>query len=229
MQLTLSFFPGAFILIDEKEYEDYAKFVPGEQLLTHQSLPGIAAIRNFILDTRPEQTIVMLDDDIKEIRAMVGKRARRVRDPESVRRIIENAVTILQDSGKHMLLFNRAGTPWGIQIHKPIVCGAGTPSGIMLFNGKREYKFDERLCSHEDNDYVLQVLLGKKDRFVFIDNRYFFEFCYKNNKGGLQSIRTQQRIESDESYLTQKWGQWMTMETSSQGNLFPKIQVRRKD
>ena len=99
----------------------------------------------------------------------------------------------------------------------------------MVFNGERDYRFDETLFSHEDNDYVLQVLLGNQDRFVFVDNRFFFEFDYKNNKGGLQSIRTRERVAADENHLVEKWGPWVSMETSSQGNLFPKIKVRRKD
>ncbi len=229
MERTLAFFPNATILVDEKEREAYLPHVPEHQLSTHPSLAGIVKIRNHILPTRQERTVVMVDDDIKEVRAMVGKRPRKIRDPESVRRILENAITILQDSGRHMYLFNRGGAPWTIQLHCPVKTGGGTPSGIMIFNGKRDYRFDEKLFTHEDNDYVLQVMLGKQDRFVFVDNRFFFEFDYKSNSGGLQSIRTSDRIAADEAYLTEKWGRWLSMETSSGGNLFPKICVRRKD
>ena len=197
-------FPWSIIYIAESEYDDYAKVVPKERIMTHPDSDNFCYILNYLLDNRPEQSIAIFDDDIKYLQSIVGRKGRRIEDPEMLRRVIENGVAMLQDAEKTMFTYAISPKPLDFQPGNPIKLGFALPAGAWIING-RKFRFDERLIVRDDLDFALQVLL--EDRYAICDTRFCW-VCgeYQNVEGGLQCVRTSEAEKHDKETLYKKWG-----------------------
>ncbi len=176
------------------------------EILPHPPLSGIAAVRNWILDNTPEECVVMIDDDLKSVKALIGKRPRTITEPECILRIIENGIQIAHDLDVPLFCWGRIVNPLSIRLYDPISLTSPVSCSWGMIG--REFRCDERLSDYEDMDLTLQCLL--KRRILYCDTRFYFDHGpIFSGSGGLQGIRTGEGEVSSRKLMTAKWGKYV--------------------
>jgi hypothetical protein len=187
------------IPVPESEKLLYQQNFPNPILVTPDNIKGIGNLRNWVLDNFAENTIIMIDDDIKYMYCNTALKARQVTDPNEVVQILINDAVMANDLGVHIFGFAQT------DIRKYSGCEP------FSFNGwvgccigviGRKFRFREDYFK-VDIDYCLKCLLV--DRIIFIDNRYYFLQNRDNNKGGNATFRTQELFEKSIKSLFDKW------------------------
>jgi len=211
---SLSLFPYATVVIDEAERGDYENIVPEGQLLTHPSVAPLPAIRNWVLDTVKADCLVMADDDVVELKNLVGWRPRPFRGTRGAEISEEVLVTAAQcclDSKIAMFGFNQNPHPMTFKPYGPLTLNkwVGSVFGLVGDHGLR---FDEELRFHHDIDLCLQSLA--KHRIIWRDDRWAFVNLRHKNRGGLALTRTEQHRLDAQARLKGRWGQYVGFKSS---------------
>jgi len=187
------------MLVPESEKELYAAKFANPVLTTPDDVKGLGNLRNWVLDNFKENTVIMIDDDIKYMHCITGEKARRIEDKNEFVQILINDAVMANDLGVHIFGF----TQTDIRKYKGIE--------PFSFNGwvgccigviGRKYKFRDDYFK-VDIDYCLKCLLV--DRIIFIDNRYYFLQNRDNNTGGNATFRTKELFEKSVETLLNKW------------------------
>lgn len=210
MPRLLSLVPNARVVVAESERDEYARFVPAGQLDTHPDLRGMAAIRNHILDHSPADCVVMIDDDLKCVERLVGSRA-KIKDPQTIAEIIENARQCAEDLGIGVFCFNRSAntvlvTPEAIPFRMvmPVSCTFGVRGPA------RQRRFDPQMPGKADLDYTLRTLAD--DRVLWADCRWLFDHGRVfGGRGGAVGVLTDDQVEATNLKLKARWGPFINL------------------
>jgi hypothetical protein len=233
-KFTLALMPSATVCVDESEVNDYAQFLPEEQILAHPPLPGLPSIRNWIIKNVPDRIIIMADDDLKEIMCMTGRTYTSYKKPDIVMQIIENAAFIADGIGARLFGFTQSARPYAFDPLDFIKFNTwiGTLVGVI---GK-EVSWDSSFRLRGDVDASLRELLLR--RYTFIDGRFHFLSSERmKNKGGSTGFRSSAQDELEIARLKDRWGQYITFGTVSHTangkakrvtTFSPTLHVRRK-
>ena len=74
----------------------------------------------------------------------------------------------------------------------------------------KSIRYDRSLTYGEDIDLTMKHLL--RNRIVYIDNRFYFDFGKAwGNQGGLQGIRTSEIETRDRARLQRRWGRYVRL------------------
>lgn len=77
---------------------------------------------------------------------------------------------------------------------------------------------------------MVQIGMGTiLSQFEEVEDRLCVDAEYQTNSGGMQTIRTNHRIEKSLEELKQEWGSNISIVKNKSGNVTPKINVTRKD
>jgi len=226
---TLELLPSALILVDECEKADYARVVPKGQLITHPGLNCISKIRNFALDAAKTECVVMSDDDLSCVRALVGRTQRKIVEPEAIHAILWSAYMCTRDLGLSLFSFCRDAR-WAIMKylpHDPYSLN-GPAAGCFGVIGRR-VRFNEELITREDVDLTLQSLL--KDRITLHDRRFYFDYGRTwHGAGGNQGRRTKANEAADLKTVKDRWGAYVSFSNKEHGdNASMSVRVPRKN
>lgn len=202
---ALALFPDATVVINA-EQENLYKPLGCELLMHPPSLSGIGPLKNWILDNIPDETVFVVDDDVRWMRVAVGRETKSdiLRDPQDIRQIIENAAEIARGIGAPVFGFDQTGgdTRKNTPANPFRLCGwVGAAMGIV----GRDLRFDPNLHIRADIDFCLSALL--KRRIIFQDTR--FSFIHESrftHPGGNSLIRSGERNRQELKYLKEKWG-----------------------
>ena len=199
----LELLPTAKLFVDEREAADYAEVVGDDVIITHKPTNGIVEVRTLAIQQAKARGLFMVDDDLKSVISIVGRRSRKITKPASILRIIDNGFRVADDLGIKLFGWNRNPNPMQFFSTDPFGW-VGPVAGIIGVIGKR-YIPDKRLTNYEDVDMTMQCLLN--DRVVMCDRRYYFDFgrVWKG-VGGLQGVRTSNSEEMDRAFINRKWG-----------------------
>jgi len=206
VQRVRTLLPTATVTVEASEMEDYAPFVPPDLLVPHPPLGGIAAIRNWILDSFPEPCIIMSDDDFNMVMVLGGV-MRRLKNPEDIRRLIENQVTIATDLNIGIFNWN-PGMPMvrNYNAQDPFSFTKDV-WGVFGLRGesRTSRRFDLKADGLEDIDMTLQAL--RDDRIVLTDLRFHFDVGVNQTTqgGNLRADTAEQRVRATD-HLRNKWG-----------------------
>lgn len=227
--LSLALFPDAVVTVDEREVDDYAGVVArvGATLLPHPPLPGISAIRNWLLDCISDEAFVMVDDDVKRVYSKVGRVIRHYRQPNDVRQIVENAYECARGCGAKLFGFTQDGNVLGFKPQDPLTFTGwiGTVIGVI----GRSVRYDDRLAiGSEDLDISLRHLL--EHRIVFIDERFHFESVNRlRATGGNAFNRSLEREQRESAQLKRVWGDYVSIRfKEGTGTLAKGVRVQRR-
>jgi len=200
---TMSILPSADIVVPESQWDLYEKTYPGRVLTIPDSKDGnIARKRNAVLDMlEPDEPCFMVDDDLLNVdKIKHGKLA-------DVQQMLESFSNAAQDAGAYYGGFSNYNDPGKMAEYAPF--SLTKPSyGCVFIRNDPSIRYDESLGRHEDVDIYLQYML--KHRFVFRDNRYYFNFeCNKDvakrvQPGGIQGGDVEHRDAL--IALRKKWG-----------------------
>lgn len=188
------------MLVPDDEVELYESMYPNPILSIPHEICGLGPVRNWVLDNFDEETIIMIDDDIKIIYCITELHARRIRDKGEAVQILINDAVMAKDMDAHVFGYTQTdirkfnGT-MPFALHGWVGCVIGVIG--------RKYRFrDDKF--KVDIDFCLQNLLV--DRILWIDNRYYFLQCRDNNVGGNSAFRTKEGFDRSVQTLKEKWG-----------------------
>jgi len=199
---TLLLFPDAEVCVPESQADAYQAVTP--RLIVHpDTVIGLPAKRQWLLDTLPDRILVMVDDDIVRITSFVGFRTRRITDPETARAIVESAAQCAIDGGRSVFGFSQSASPRNYNPFQPFRLRMYV-GGLIGFIG-RKYRYDTSLRLKGDVDFCLRVLCG--DKWLWLDNRYCFVGLRETNRGGTAEHRSAARVKDEIAYLQRRWGQ----------------------
>jgi len=222
----LALLPTAIVCVDEREHLEYRKAIPVKKLWLHAPTGTLGEVRQWVLDNSQEEAVVMIDDDFRCVRTLVGRRTRKIVDPGAILQIIENGINVAADLGIHLFGWNRCVMLRQFYAYDPLSFGA-LASGAWGVVG-REHAVDVRLNLAESLDLTLTNLL--ENRIVLHDRRFYFD-CGPTWKGtgGLQGIRTSTTEGQEKEWMAEKWGQYVSMERKLQsGGTGMSIRVQRR-
>lgn len=197
---TPSLMPGwVEILVPESEKELYQQRYSNPILTAPDDIKGLGRLRNWVLDNFNENTVIMIDDDIKYMYCNTALKARQVTDPDEFVQILINDAVMASDLGVHIFGFTQT------DIRKYSGCEPFSLNGWVgccIGVIGRKFRFRDDFFKI-DIDYCLKCLLV--DRIIFMDNRYYFLQNRDNNKGGNALFRTQEQFEQSIKTLLNKW------------------------
>jgi hypothetical protein len=205
MLLIRQLLPSAIICVDEREAQDYARFVPKENLLLHPPIDFFAPVLNWILDNVSAEILVEVDDDFSGVQVMTGSR-RYITDPEEILAIIENGARACQDLGLTTFCWSGTGNgtflkPEMIPI-KPVQA-IHHAFGLMGAARRRHWRGD--LPGRTAIDVTLTTLL--LDRCIYADTRFWFDcgsvFAGRGGNVGLVDV---ERWKHSSRELKRTWG-----------------------
>lgn len=230
-EFSLALFPGAVVTVDEREVDDYAPVVRqfaayGATLLPHPPFRFLPQIRNWLMDTIPDESFFMVDDDVKRVYSKVGIVIKHYRKPDDVMQIVENAHECAQGIGAHLFGFTQDGGVFGFKPQDPLKFNSwvGTAFGVI----GRGIRYDERIMiGSEDMDLSLQHLM--EHRIIFIDERFHFESPLRLRAlGGVSVNRSSEREMADSAYVEEKWGKFISVYFKATGIRVKSIHVPRR-
>jgi len=187
------------VLVPESEKELYEKSIDNPILTIPDKYEGLGQVRNWVLSHIKENTVVMIDDDIKYLYCLTGEKTKRVNDPDEVVQVVINTAVMANDLGVHCFGFAQTD----IRKYKPTepfrLCGwVGCVIGVI----GRKYDFRDDKYK-VDIDYCMKNLLV--DRILWIDDRWLFSQERDNNVGGNSIFRTKEEYEKSTDSLCEKW------------------------
>lgn len=209
------------VLVPKSQKAAYAERIPNPVVTCPDDVKGLGMLRNWVLDNFDDETIVMVDDDIRVCICKTGYRTRNITDPLEFLQVITNIAVMAKDAGCHC--FGMSQTD--IRKYNPtspfnLCTWVGCVIGVI----GRKYRFRDDPFK-VDIDFTLQNLLV--DRIVWVDDRYYCYQARDNNRGGNAEFRSKEGFKQSVDTLLQKWGKYLKMKMH-QGQIGLSIQVKRK-
>ena len=198
------FNPEKFVyVVREEEEKEYRKLGANLKLIPSGTVKDIATTRNYILDTRTTDQLVMVDDDLKSIiRTYNGKQTDM--NQEQIDHMILNGFQMAEDCGSPIWGMNVQFDPRFYRIVCPFTFGL-----IILgpFIAIRDFslRYDETLPLKEDYDFFLQHI--QKSRRVLRFNMFSYMCDHQKLAGGCQEYRTSEAEKEQFRLLKEKWGE----------------------
>ena len=196
---TDTFLSGYTLFYSGDGYDEY-QYRCADRVEVPRGLQGLSVVRNYVLDTLPQRTVIFLDDDVKGLYWIAGSKSIRL-DEQRVRLMLIDLVVHMRDQGSVA-----AGlTPNDIRKSSPLhpFILRGVAACIIAVDG-REVRFDERNILKTDYDFFLMAMVAK--RVVHIDRRYYFTAGIETVPGGNTSFRTNERRQREIANLIDWWG-----------------------
>lgn len=208
------------VLVPESEKEMYESRIINPVITVPDSVKGLGFLRNWVLEHFPEETVIMIDDDIHYFYCLTGENTKAVDSDEFFQHLINTAV-MAKDAGCHVFGFSQTdirkynGTqPFSLN---------GWVGCIIGVIG-RKYRFRDDYFK-VDIDMCLQSLLV--DRIIWIDNRFYCSQDRDNNKGGNAKFRTKENFQRSVDSLLAKWGDCLKVSWHD-NNISIKTNVKRR-
>jgi len=196
--------PGASWAVPTDEVDAYRDAGAATVIGEPKAFSSMAAKRQWILSAFEAPVVFQCDDDLQHVLCLVGRKPRKVTEPEAIRAIIHQAAVCALDAGIVGFGFNRNPKPMQFKPHDFIGMTAPLCAAFGITEPGKKW-FDHSLISREDVDMTLTMLL--KRRIVWADNRFYFHFGDTwSGDGGLQLVRTKKRDEADVARVARKWG-----------------------
>jgi hypothetical protein len=198
--------PDATVYVAEDEMDDYAPHVPRASLIAHPKASTLVECYNWMLTQFDEPCLIKADDDLVSVDIMRHDRLRANRDPEVIKRIIENAVESCEDLNLGVFCWSRNQNYVTSRTHEHPFRLMLPVMGTFGVMGKARYrKWDIAMHGRADFDFTLQTLL--EDRIVLCDSRYYFNHGRVfTGEGGLRGKVTGDHFKIATELLVKKWG-----------------------
>ena len=208
---TLELFPDAIVYVAENEYAAYNEANPDANI---KSVPdgiqgNLCRIRNYILDDNVGSAVVVLDDDISDIKRIEIFKESELKKFVSVpKEKIEDLFCSFAD-----LCEEWGYSYFGVQIlPNPAVARSFAPFSTHSYIGgpiqgflpDNTLRYDERLPLKEDYDMTLQQCNANRGCLRF--NLYCYQAKQSEQTGGCACYRNLIREKEQLELLQKKWG-----------------------
>ena len=210
---ALRLFPYMTVTVDEREVDAYKHAVPADQILPHPQFTQLSQIENWIHEQDLAEFVYIVADDIRQMRSLVGWRARTYRDPDLIAGLLETTAICARDAGAYLFGFGHHMVPTYLNNDRPFALNAYVRE---LYGFRRGHGLvaDEHVEQHYDVDVALQSLL--KHRIIWRDDRFVFDSQLLGSAaGGEAGVRTPEAVEHAAKAMVAKWGKWVTVDSPS--------------
>lgn len=209
MPVIRSLLPTALICIDERERDDYAPFVPAENLLVHPPMDGMAFVINWMMDNVQADILVEVDDDFCGVTSTVGS-ARRIVDGVEILAILENAAIACRDLGLSTFCFSRTPNTTIIRPNEnPIVPVQAVCNAFGVMGPARRRHYDTTLAGRAAVDWTMRTL--RDDRLVYCDLRFYFDCgAIFSGRGGNVGLVDPEAFKQTSLELRRRWGRYLS-------------------
>ena len=185
-------FPSLKLIVPQSELPDYEENNPEVEVVgTPDSVRGITATRQWILDEYSDDGIFMIDDDIKSmVRVYVeAGELEKVEDPELVLAIVEQTEDVAIQMDAKLWGFRSVRNPAQFVSQYPVVCKGYLNTSYMGLIKGHNLSFD--LSFTEGEDHYLNLINKYYNRYHLQESRWTF-MTEKNfqNLGGCAGNRT---------------------------------------
>jgi hypothetical protein len=203
-----SLFPDLIVTVEEGEEDAYmAAGVPSERVIVHPPIVGLSGIRAWI-HKEPAwtgRTVVVVDDDIRHVVALVGRKPRKIVEADAILRIIENTAQVASDLGASLFGWNLTPNPIKFKANDPLAFNQPVDQIYGLNPGP--LTIDPKIKYAATYDLTMQGLL--LERIVYSDQRFCFVSKVHTGTGGCQGVRTLEDRADATRRLQKKWGHWL--------------------
>jgi hypothetical protein len=199
------FNPDKFIyVVRESETEKYKSKFPDVAVMSipEGSVTNIADTRNWILNNKQSEYVMMTDDDLKSVHWLLNRKLKYL-DNQEIEQILNNGFQMALDLKCGLWGMNLMCDPMAYSINKPIQLSRPVLSPLcgILDN---ELRYDEALTLKEDYDYYLQSL--RKYRKVLRYDFLSYLVDHQKLQGGCQTYRTKELEKEQADLFQKKWG-----------------------
>jgi hypothetical protein len=210
MWLIRELLPSAVICIDERERDDYERFVPSSNLLLHPPMEGSATVKNWMIDNIASPILIFIPDDFVGVRVNTGSK-RFITNAQDILAILENAATCCADLGLTAFCFS--GTPNTTMVRpdeRPIVPVQSMFRALGLMGAARHRKYREDIPGRADFDLTLRTLF--LDRCIYADVRFFFDCgAVFAGRGGNVGLVTAEAFTAGTREIVRTWGRYASL------------------
>lgn len=209
------------VLVPESQKKDYAEKIKNPIDTVPDNICGLGMLRNWVINNYPQETVIMIDDDISMVYYLGKELSERIEDPDKLVQILINTAIMAKDAGTNVFSFKQADIR-KYKAHEPFSLNTwgGCVVGVI---GKGLQFIDNKL--KVDVDFFLQNLLI--NRIVWIDNRYYCDQAKDCNTGGNAAFRNKKTFQEEIERLKAKWGKYFCI-TYHDKNVRTNIRVARK-
>lgn len=210
------------ILVPESQKKLYETRVKNPIITIPDDVKGLGRVRNWVLDNFPEETIIMLDDDITHCYCFTGKLTREIKDKEAVVEILVNDAIMAKDLGTNVFGYNQTDIR-KYRGQEPFRLNSWVGGVIGVIGRDQRFRDDPFKV---DVDFCLQTLMNR--RVVWCDDRFGFAQFRDTNVGGNAEFRTEKAFENSMKTLKEKWGNYISFSDRHKGQVRTSIHVPRK-
>jgi hypothetical protein len=212
------------LVVPESELQAYADVVKNANAIVPilDSIVGLGAVRNWILDHYKEEVVVMFDDDIKYCLSLLKFSPTRIKCLQDIETIIFNTAMNAWESGAKCFGFSQTCDVRKYSHSHPFLLNSWVGSVVGVIG--RELRFTEKNKLKVDIDFTLQNL--KTHRIVWIDARFGFVPTRDTNVGGNSAFRSQDQLEKEIQFLMDKWGKHIKV-SNNKSKYRPRVNVKR--
>jgi hypothetical protein len=204
---THRLFPSATLVVPESEVGNYGH-IALEKVGIPDSISGVSAVRNWIIQRFDEEVVVMFDDDISAAMCMVSLKVRKL-SVEETAAMVENSARCAFGAGARLFGWHQRSDPRLLQRNDPFGVHHWVGGAVGVIG--KAVKWDELLKCKCDIDATLTELM--ENRLVWNEARFCFAQERDKNLGGNSLLRSEERIAAEKRYLKSKWKAHMRFET----------------
>lgn len=177
---------------NEDEYLNYYKYFPQYQIIITNT-KGIVEKRNYIMNNSPANYLMMIDDDISNIKDINGISM----FPSTIRTLIYTGFDLCDKENVRLWGINPYGNSYyfrdNISTNLKFIIGAFM--GIVN-NNTFTIPNELKLCE----DYYLCIKYFEEDKKILRFNQYGITQNYFKGKGGLQSLYNELERQEEQRY-----------------------------
>lgn len=193
-------------VVREEEFELYKTSFPDVEIkmIPQGKVTNISDTRNWILDNRESDYVVMVDDDMSAIHWLKERKQVKL-DAENIDQIFQRMFLLAEESGCGMWGMNLNSDPKAYRVYTPFSFGnpiLGPFTAIL--DTDPGLRYDPELSLKEDYDYSLQQIM--KHRRALRVNFLNYMVDHENLEGGCQTYRNREKEKHQNELLQKKWG-----------------------
>lgn len=195
---SLRHLPFAVLYVPEYEVAAYQSTYPGVSVASvPSSVVGITSTRNYILDNASDDSVVMVDDDVKVcgyVRLEESSSKHVKLKPEQWKTESEKLFQIAREIGYRLWGIATQSAKRSVYPYKPFLWRSYVTASFCGICNETGLRFDESFRVKED--YEINLRCVKEDGGVVAARYLYWENSHWTDEGGCKDYRTQ-RMEQD--------------------------------
>lgn len=204
---SLKHLPGAVLFVPEYEAENYRTTYPGVKVVAVPAeVSGITKTRNWILDWTEEDSVVMVDDDVKAcgwVRMNDENTSQLEIDPGQWFLECEKLFAITRGMGYRIFGIATQNAPRSVYPYKPFLWRSYVTASFMGICNESGIRFDERFPVKED--YELNLRCVVEDGGVVAARYIHWTNSHWHDEGGCKDYRSQKMEQAAIDLLKQTY------------------------